>query len=523
MKDPTLLTRIRWYRLSARQKKLIQEYSLRNHLPLYKILREPTHLNEFDWKKYGNFAIWRDNGSILVIAHHDFQPFWKRNVFFTFDDVLYGAIYGETDAAIAETATFFWSLQHETCRDHNTYRLRVDFHCKFESGLNSAFSPEQFVQILDSNPTRSVEFSAGSFNAEQSVVLASRPYPRKLVLDGSGFNFNDMGTAFVDALETRQSSFRTLHLVKRDLKCFSHDNLRRLFQLEHIFERIYCVGDIEDALLPLSARANQLDYRMHTMNVQPSDFDSVDIVAKDLTLKLFLEHRNNQWDALLISFFHRVAELGHFERFCFSISYRDSFPVTFPFDRVAPVVDALIRALHANPMLRCLDLSDTHRCLHWFPHLQRLFQSIEEHPGLRTFFVKGYDPEDDYWYGDVRLSQFQFDFSWLERLLSRNRSIEVLDGLGQRWSNGPVIDKLYSLNKFYIGSESVVKEFTSLRPTLVATALVESASNNVQYTALLLSHHTDVICEFVHSLDYEEMDASQSVSVEASITSRSHM
>ncbi len=61
-------------------------------LPLYKLRREPSRLDEIDWKKYGEFGFFTIEG----------KDYWRMCM-----------IYGETDAAIAETATFFWSLKVE--------------------------------------------------------------------------------------------------------------------------------------------------------------------------------------------------------------------------------------------------------------------------------------------------------------------------------------------------------------------------------------------------------------------------
>ena len=42
-----------------------------------------------------------------------------------------------------------------------------------------------------------------------------------------------------------------------------------------------------------------------------------------------------------------------------------------------------------------------------------------------------------------------------------------------------------------------MKAAASLRPSLVATALTESALGNFQHTSLLLSNHADMLCELM--------------------------
>ena len=50
------------------------------------------------------------------------------------------------------------------------------------------------------------------------------------------------------------------------------------------------------------------------------NFDSLEIVAKDLTTKIYLDD-SEDCDVLLISFLNRIADLGHFEKFNFAIDY----------------------------------------------------------------------------------------------------------------------------------------------------------------------------------------------------------
>jgi hypothetical protein len=80
-------------------------------------------------------------------------------------------------------------------------------------------------------------------------------------------------------------------------------------------------------------------------------------------------------------------------------------------------------------------------------------------------------------------------YSLLGRLLSRNRRTNVCDDRGNRYTN---------VNNFYNCSFDLLKEnSTSLRPLFVATALTDGTSANFQYAALLLSDHTDMLCEFL--------------------------
>ena len=138
---------------------------------------------------------------------------------------------GKTWAATAETATFFFSL-----KDGEDVHIQLGF---FSSLIQLEFDftvlrPEQLAQFLDANRLQDLRFPAGNFSAEQSAILATRPSPLKL--DLGLIQFIDDGTAFVDALEERQSSFGTRRIQSFGYghDNFSADNLRRLFNLEII-------------------------------------------------------------------------------------------------------------------------------------------------------------------------------------------------------------------------------------------------------------------------------------------------
>ena len=89
-----------------------------------------------------------------------------------------------------------------------------------------------------------------TLSVEQSIALATRPYPAQIMfLD---CDFGDGGSAFVDALERRESSF--------GLSPLDADNLKRLLQVDAIEKLIFSLLDDDVALLPFSAKAERLDY-----------------------------------------------------------------------------------------------------------------------------------------------------------------------------------------------------------------------------------------------------------------------
>ena len=454
---------------------------------------------------------------MISVGDDAFLRYSKISCCFTMSNVdireLNCTIYGETDASIAVTATFFWPFKHsggeyETRLAIHEYEMEPMFHFDF-----SALQAEQFASVLDSNPTRQLDLQAGQWNAEQSWILATRPYPLNLRLSQpciglDSFDFEDNGTAFVKALETRESSFGSFAMEFDDAVPLSPVNLKRLLKLE-IFDTIaLLLLEEECVLLPLSTKLNALDYMLYANHLRPGDFDALDVAAKDLSLRIYVDD-SEDWDGLVISFLERVADLGHFERIRLSLDVSDNDRREFDWDALAPVAKALICAIHSNPKLSCLDLSDTHHVFDWSLHFKEIFEAMEEHDSMRTFLVRDFKPEDVS--DEVGLELIAPDYSWLEKLLSRNRNIAVLDSEGDTITNGSSIDGLYAFNRFYNGLAELVKESTAARPLLMATALVARALGKWQRAALLLANHTDVLCELVLEVDLEESVVSQPV------------
>ena len=70
-------------------------------------------------------------------------------------------------------------------------------------------------------------------------------------------------------------------------------------------------------------QGNVLDYCVDAGFIQQEDYNSLDIVANDLTVKFDLDHFDSpgQWAGHLISLLHRMAELGHLERLSVSVQH----------------------------------------------------------------------------------------------------------------------------------------------------------------------------------------------------------
>jgi hypothetical protein len=226
--------------------------------------------------------------------------------------------------------------------------------------------------------------------------------------------------------------------------------------------------------------------------MRPDDFDFLIIATRDLNLKIFHDE-NDIWEDVCIASSNRVTELGHFERF--SIFVDEYFLVEsgalYLYEFEQPLAEALVRVINGNPNLTRLDICGSYWLLDWGLHLKEMFKVVEKHKGLRTFTAQCYRWEDSQNDDDPKLRHPQY--SWLEQLLKRNRNITVLERSGKMCSNKK-IDNLYLLNHIYNGSTRLVTESTS---ALVATAMTESASENFQFTSMMLSNQADILCPFI--------------------------
>ncbi|GAX18873.1 hypothetical protein FisN_26Hu175 [Fistulifera solaris] len=371
--------------------------------------------------------------------------------------------------------------------------------CDFAKILN----PEEIACLMDATPGRQYAFTAGEWSAEQSIVLATRPYSVDLTLGQSSngyacFEFQDGGTAFVKALETREKIFGSLCLdvdySDEDWTPLSNKNLKRLFQIETWFEKLTLpMLDPSVALLAFSAKTKALVYELDPGYFEESDFQDLQVVSKILDIKINFDSSdddgyNNNWDKLLLAFLQRLAALGHFERLKISL-YCDEKVVE---EKAAAITNALMAVIQGNSNLMFLKLSEFELCcFDWSPQSHILFKAMEEHQGLETFVVKDYPITDP-------------DYLWLKGLLLRNHNIMVLNSLGKRCSDGSVINNLYSLNRLYNGSARLLKESVLVRQQLVATILFENASKDYQRTALVLSQHTDLLCDLIESFSLDE-------------------
>jgi hypothetical protein len=475
-------------------------------VPMYTLHSEPTYFHDISWNKHGRICIWRNNGTIICREDCSFKAFEERSVGFTIydeEDRFDFVIYGKTDVVIAETTAFVWSLKDE---DDESSILEVSF-LKYGNDFDfRALQSEQLAYIFDANPKRHFCFCEGQMSAEQSIVLATRKFPLNITLDG--FHVKDYGASFVDALEKRQPA--SFGLFKIDNTYFTNRNVERLFKLAVTFEKLeFNLLDKNCAHLPLCSKTNSLKYQIDLERIRPSDIDSINIATPDLTLKLYTGGEPG-WCQPLVSLFDRMAAYGQLESLRLSAENTNTFQKDMVYGVNLHFVEAFIRMIKTNPKLGYLDIYETQNCVSWSFFFQKILEAMEDHKGLRSFVLDDLLPPASYPYRHLPVHGYPPSHNpahdWLEQLLSRNRNISV-HGRSGRYTNGGSIDELYALNYFFNATTKL--KSLSLRPLLVLTALVERASKNFRYSAILLSNHTDVLCEFMrqNTLDIVQTDS----------------
>lgn len=121
--------------------------------------------------------------------------------------------------------------------------------------------------------------------------------------------FEDGGTAFVDALQKRKSSFGSLTLV--DSLPLNDDNLKRLLQVDTIDHLDLTSLNHELDLLPFSAQVDYLDYLISSSSLLEGDMLSLNVVTNKLSLTIRHEDESFPTESML-SLFRQLAHLGHF-------------------------------------------------------------------------------------------------------------------------------------------------------------------------------------------------------------------
>ena len=196
---------------------------------------------------------------------------------------------------------------------------------------------------------------------------------------------------------------------------------------------------------------------------------TADIVPKAIRIEALCDEYPERF---MQPFLNRVSQLGHLEKLKLFLRC-DGFPVP------AHAEKELIRAVRKNKNLKHLAFM---ACAHqWGSCMDDLFRALEKHKEMRTFRMRSYP------------DHFDPDYTFIKRLLTRNRYLEVTDQFAlMEWDVYDICD----LNRFFRGSKSLKNEPKAIRSWIVGEALIDDESL-FQRTALLLADHFDIFCELL--------------------------
>ncbi|GAX18844.1 hypothetical protein FisN_26Hh146 [Fistulifera solaris] len=486
---------------SLREPDQVVHWQKAGESPTYKLLRQPRNLEELTEDCKHGLAIWRDNDTLTYVTPPGTDDVWDRKKSSSFNSSLWMLlggtalqIFGYSENAISETAAFFMNLVDRASEVFYLEAVDDPWGGTFDFGEGGYYC---FTRLLKRGSVRRFIVKNVALSADQSRVLAS--HPNSMQMELSSCAFDDNGTAFVDELEKRQSSFGSL---KTDMCCaFDHVNLRRIFKLKNVFDhlRLPYLAD-EVVLLSLSAHSESLELRIFSRALSVEDCSTLRIETKKLALYINHDIEEPFPTELMIAFWRRVSELGHFVELKVAIILCSDVERT-PIPIAAPLMEEMTRAIMANRNLQILDLTTYNRDLEWRPHMATLFNSLKDHKELRTLRMEVDDESQDFGPGMCHL----------RNLLWQKRDITVTNCEGGIITDNNRICALYSLNRLYWGSASLVGPPTPHRSSLVTTALLKSTAQSFQRSSLLLADHLEVLHELVQSaqLDHDLSPASR--------------
>ncbi|GAX20780.1 hypothetical protein FisN_7Hu091 [Fistulifera solaris] len=408
---------------------------------------------------------------ILYMRHQSSRKTWMQMI-----------IIGKSEKVIAQTAAYFMSLNFSKGKEHGEDEgsdlvLRSDERNFDFRAVGLQCLQRRLKTVTPCARVANVENLI--LSVEQSIVFATQSH----TLLFKSCVFEDGGTAFIDALETRKTTMLDLTFIQ-SLQ-LNDDNLKRLIQVDSLeYLELPCLeGELTS--LPFSAKTKKLRYFISSSALLEDTFQSVHIATRKIVL--VLEHNEQSFPTEpMLAFFRRVAALGHLEELAFGVKYDgDGTQIEVP----ECIVQELIRTALANQYLKELDASHLWAPLGpdwgWDPHIAALFDGLKDHQELRRLRV------------DAVKGAFGTDYSLLKALLSHNRKITVSNLVNVVFTGDSELDKLNAINRFYRGSEGLGVLSQSTRTLLLTNALLKGASEDFRRSALLLSFHVDLVCEFV--------------------------
>ncbi|GAX18843.1 hypothetical protein FisN_26Hu145 [Fistulifera solaris] len=161
-------------------------------------------------------------------------------------------IVGTTDKEVTETASYFLDLESLPTTDHRELSVGSPFsYFDFTAAPTPCLS-----RIFEVAPLRCVSLMSLLLSADQSTELATMS--EKVQVNIVDCIFQDGGTAFVDALVSRPSSFGSLTFeVQVNMDDDNFNRLLRVDTLEHL-GLPFLFTDDQDSILLLSVKVESL-------------------------------------------------------------------------------------------------------------------------------------------------------------------------------------------------------------------------------------------------------------------------
>lgn len=447
------------------------------------------------------------------------------------------SLLGSSHDAVARLASWSWSWPHNPTNRRPTEQINIHCH-SFEFETLSCDSLQRLTQNCSC-----VRFTNCSITSDQAVTLAFM-IEREMTLTFCDCVFLDGGSSFFDALEARDTAGGTLKFLsdfapdtllqtaRAAMPVFGLHSMQRLFEQNNHLDCLKISSNIfrQDAnmlLLPFRAQTPHVEYTIYHRddacirntvhavdNIVPAEFHlKVQDAKKER--RLGVTGSADTTDMVLPQLFLRACENSKVEKLGFfyhrpSSSSENHAPACVP-----PSIQAsLSRAIQQNPHLQELTLDCG--CTYDWNEMSKsgsLIEAFRNHGVLRTLtFV-------------VHLNSENSLVSSLMSLLQKNRQIEVrfskaVDSgfTALVWEHH--VRSIVVFNRFYRATLALCRlEPFDLRTSVWGKALLQLqlhqyhhrlhhqpygnanySTPSLRHMALLLHHHTDLLCLLVNEM-----------------------
>ncbi len=358
-------------------------------------------------------GVLHENGTFMCCSPlrvREVPPVGHRRVYFIYCDSGISRSFSFTspnDKTLAQTVTYFMKWGEMDFPKINEFEISAP---RGTFDFRAAGSP-CLARLLQLSLPRKLKLINLQLSVEQSIILATRPYPIKLAL--SGGRFEDDGSAFTKCVKKRKASFGSFVVFKK-MPVLSKRSMCRLLQAECI--DVFKIYDLSGTIAPLFSGAKSVIYSGSIADLD-TDLEQFNIATRNLSLTLDARPRRTfpvmpvprTFPAEpVIAFLRRLAQ------YCHLIELKIKFCPFCNLDIPDAITRELFGTVLANVDLQILDL------VGWFCYIQltkeqftELFECVKVHNSLRTLRINVHDKE----------GTFGPSFIYLRRLLSCNRKL----------------------------------------------------------------------------------------------------